>query len=555
MSAHTKKLSQDFQIVQETLKSSNTVRLYQKGSFLGKGGFARVYEFINIESKRLFAGKVIEKVSLSKSRVRQKLMTEIKIHKSLNHPGIVKFEHFFEDCENVFILLELCQNHSLSELIRRRKRLTEIEVQCYLMQIIDALIYLHGQKVIHRDIKLGNLLLNEKMQVKLADFGLACKLEFEGERKNTICGTPNYIAPEIIGGGCGHSFEVDVWSLGVLAFTMLVGRPPFETSDVKDTYRRIKCNAYSFPEHVDLSFEAKELIIKILVLDPKERPTLTEIKNFRFFSKNPIPGMMPLSSLAIAPTLNFMKNFQKKDENITETSEKKSKFILNDLKTLPTPLEKPEEKENIEDPVKPREEKLLKPAATSRKSFVYSSFTGSEHGPTIFVKKWIDYSNKYGVAYLLNNKTIGIYFNDYSKLVSDTKGNSFKYHDRTTGEILFNSFEVPSELKKKIAILDHFRKYLNDEQESTGTLDVYVKKVIFTPHAVVLRLNNQAIQIRFLDKSEVFINGESKFVVFLNKHQVMQEFPLGSAFDSNCPDISKRLRYIKEVLTTSNQVT
>ena len=127
-------------------------------------------------------------------------MSEIKIHRSLHHCNIVGFEHFFEDAENVYILLAMCSSASLNELLRRRKRLHELEVQCYVIQISSAIKYLHSHRVIHRDLKLGNLFLNEQMQVKIGDFGLATKLEFEGERKRTICGTPNYIAPEVLEG-------------------------------------------------------------------------------------------------------------------------------------------------------------------------------------------------------------------------------------------------------------------------------------------------------------------------------------------------------------------
>jgi len=220
--------SKDSQLIEEKVyKASGEIatKQYSKGRFLGKGGFARVYEFLNLDTKQISAGKVISKASLTKSRARQKLMSEIKIHRSLNHTNIVKFEHFFEDSENVYILLELCTNQTLSELIRRRKRLTELEVQCYTFQVISALKYLHGHRVIHRDIKLGNLFLSEKMEIKLGDFGLATKLEFDGERKRTICGTPNYIAPEILDGKFGHSYEVDLWSLGVLLFTLSVNKP------------------------------------------------------------------------------------------------------------------------------------------------------------------------------------------------------------------------------------------------------------------------------------------------------------------------------------------
>jgi polo-like kinase 1 len=102
------------------------------------------------------------------------------------------------------------------------------------------------------------------MEVKIGDFGLATKLEFDGDRKRTICGTPNYIAPEILEGKQGHSYEVDVWSLGVIIYTLLIGKPPFETQDVKTTYQKIKRNQYAFPEHVKITKQAKSLVSSIL---------------------------------------------------------------------------------------------------------------------------------------------------------------------------------------------------------------------------------------------------------------------------------------------------
>ncbi len=159
------------------------VKRYARGKVLGKGGFAKCYEVTNLETKKIMAAKIIPKATLTKNRARLKLISEIKIHKALHHIHVVQFEHVFEDSENVYILLELCPNQTLNELIKRRKRLTELEVQCYIVQIVISLKYLHSNKVIHRDLKLGNLFLNDKMEIKLGDFGLATKLEFDGGKK------------------------------------------------------------------------------------------------------------------------------------------------------------------------------------------------------------------------------------------------------------------------------------------------------------------------------------------------------------------------------------
>ncbi len=120
--------------------------------------------------------------------------------------------------------------------------------------------------------------------------------------------TPNYIAPEILEGKSGHSYEVDVWSFGVILYTLIIGKPPFETSDVKTTYRRIRMNQYQFPEHVQISEQAKSLISLILNLDPAKRPTLDEVLDHDFFHMgNSIPKLMPASTLACPPSASYLK--------------------------------------------------------------------------------------------------------------------------------------------------------------------------------------------------------------------------------------------------------
>ena len=197
--------------------------------------------------------------------------------------------------------------------------------------MISALKNLHGHRIIHRDLKLGNLFLSEKMEIKVGDFGLAAKLEYEGQKKRTICGTPNYIAPEILEGKTGHSYEVDVWSLGVIIYTLLIGKPPFETSDVKTTYRRIRMNAYSFPEHVSISTAAKSLITKILNTDPAKRPTLDEIMSHEFMNTGAsIPKVLPISTLACPPSASYIRQFlpssRERDHSATQERSSSQKF-------------------------------------------------------------------------------------------------------------------------------------------------------------------------------------------------------------------------------------
>ena len=154
-------------IVEEKVKIDGKViiRKYERGKFLGKGGFAKCYEMKCVETKKIYAAKLFEKKALANTKSRKKLINEIKLHKKLHHQNIVNFEHFFEDKDNVYILLELSANQTLNEIVKRRKRLTDIEVQCYVIQIVKALKYIHSHKIIHRDLKLGNLFVTNKLEI------------------------------------------------------------------------------------------------------------------------------------------------------------------------------------------------------------------------------------------------------------------------------------------------------------------------------------------------------------------------------------------------------
>ena len=152
------------------------VQKYIWGPQLGKGGFAKVYQIQHSSSKKVYACKVVSKENLEKESSQKKLSNEIKIHSELVHQNIVRFHKHFNDDSNVYLLMDLCENTTLSHMMKKRKRLHEIEVKYFAQQICKGLIFLHKNNVIHRDLKLGNIFLGERMQVKIGDFGLSAQL-------------------------------------------------------------------------------------------------------------------------------------------------------------------------------------------------------------------------------------------------------------------------------------------------------------------------------------------------------------------------------------------
>jgi polo-like kinase 1 len=549
---------QQFEIIEEKITNplgEPVVKRYARGKFLGKGGFAKCYECTNLETKKVTAAKIIPKSTLQKSRQRAKLLSEIKIHRSLQHTNIVQFEHVFEDSLNVYILLELCNNQSLNDLIKRRKRLTEIEVQCYIFQIVQALKYLHLNRIIHRDLKLGNLFLSDKMELKLGDFGLAAKLEFDNEKRHTVCGTPNYIAPEILENKIGHSYEVDIWSLGVVIYTLIIGRPPFETPEVKSTYKKIKMCAYTFPEHIPFHDNVRNIISKILQLDPSKRPTLDEIMQHPFLNNGQgFPKSLPLSTLACPPSKSYL------DQYATTTRSNVGKSRTGELGGLEDELSRHarSQADNQRSP-----------------SIVDDPNAKSQNNPTnksrqdIYVKKWVDYSTKYGLGYLLSNGSSGVFFNDCTKIILDPSKESFEYierrsSDRTDVVVAYSLNSYPRNLHKKVTLLQHFRSYLEGARTQPSTpVDnaeplpaqkksenlVYLKKWMKTRHAIMFRLSNKIVQVDFQDKTQIILSSESRLVTYVNKKGEKSEYPIATALESENAEMAKRLKYTKEILT------
>ncbi|XP_038604357.1 serine/threonine-protein kinase PLK4 [Tachyglossus aculeatus] len=261
---------------------------FKVGNLLGKGSFAGVYRAKSIHTGLEVAIKMIDKKAMHKAKMVQRVQNEVRIHCQLKHPSILELYNYFEDSNYVYLILELCHNGEMNRYLKNRmKPFTEKEVRHFMHQIVRGLLYLHSHGILHRDLTLSNLLLTGAMNVKIADFGLATQLALPHEKHYTLCGTPNYISPEVATRSA-HGPAADVWALGCLLYTLLVGRPPFDTDSVRATLGRVVLADYRLP--AALSAEARDLIGRLLRRDPAARPGLAALLDHPFLAGGPPPG-------------------------------------------------------------------------------------------------------------------------------------------------------------------------------------------------------------------------------------------------------------------------
>lgn len=204
-------------------------------------------------------------------------------------------------------MLELCPNGSLADMLKKRKHLTLPEIRRFIIQIAGAVKYLHHRHIVHRDLKTGNLFLDDCMNVKVGDFGLAALLvterEMEVKRRTTMCGTPNYLAPEILEKGKGHDEKVDLWAIGVIAYTLAVGKAPFHASTKEEIYKKLRSGTYAWPElsaTTNQSADLRHLVASLLVPE-EQRPPPDKIVSQNFFKIAYVPNSIPSSAREKAP--------------------------------------------------------------------------------------------------------------------------------------------------------------------------------------------------------------------------------------------------------------
>ncbi|KAK5940714.1 Cell cycle serine/threonine-protein kinase cdc5/MSD2 [Knufia obscura] len=278
---------------------------YMVGRKLGKGGFAVCFEGRTQSTSEVFALKVV-KAKVEQKKMMEKFRTEMQIHAKMQHPNIVEFYRAFSIEAHTYVVLEMCENGSLTDMVKARSCLSLPEVRRFMVQICGGVKYMHKRNVIHRDLKMGNIFLDASMNIKIGDFGLAAVLADEQDRRTTLCGTPNYIAPEILSksGARGHDSKVDVWAIGIICYAMLMGTPPFQSKTQQEIYSKLKNLDYEWK--VDsknyIPEDAKDFVAACLNLVATNRPEMDDLVEYDFFKTGVIAPVLGRETMRAKPT-------------------------------------------------------------------------------------------------------------------------------------------------------------------------------------------------------------------------------------------------------------
>ena len=622
---------------------------------LGRGGFGEVYKVKlkkNLIQKN-YAIKVFNKSNLSKDIERSlRVLNEIKIHRSLNHEYICKYEHSFEDRKNVYILMEYCGNGNLSSLLKTRYRLEEIEIRFYMFQVLIVLKYLRKQKIIHRDLTLGNIFLKDYKTIKIGDFGFSLRENEYDEKSGVICGTPGYYTPE--SNNCKYNYKTDIFDFGVCIYYLFGGRLPLQTS--QESYDLFLSGDLKFDKNLKMSEEALDLLTNTINIENK-RLDLDKIFEHPFFkkgkglSRDSFPehndkdykikifklsqelGIKPINRKAksdIEKDINKKSTYKKKIRNnipsytssfsssshekshsysssLDDGSKSSSKIsVENNVKNINPPEKGLGEKnvdmfednmrnsfKNISSPNIQIEEdfkkcinfnKAIEVEPFMKKVydnnyryyyFFYKNQKKLSGKDIIYIRKVYDNLRGYcGLGYKLNNKNIGILFNDNSQMTKINNNIEYIFYhqeDKVNAKIIHIVINLPPKdislgIENKIKlfrqIIEEFNKNkkkkmkFSPENNTYGTKkyniedDIYLIKYKKKHKAYFFVFSNGKIQVRFFDGVNIIFSFFPKGVIYISNDnkKTISIFPLNhhqSLNEIECEDpiINSKLAY------------
>ena len=538
---------------------------------LGLGGFGKVYkkkkkkEFQN--NIKTYAIKIFPKKELKEDIDKaNNVLNEIKLHRSLIHEHICKYEHSFEDKNNVYIIMEYCAEGTLLNFLKKRKKLEEVEIRFYMYQVLKALKYFKLQKLIHRDLTLKNIFLKNYKTIKISDFGLAFKeCEFD-EKDGFICGTPGYFTPEANLGK--YSYKTDIFCFGMCIYYLFGGRTMFMTS--QESYDFFAHNLFETEKNLKLSNDAHDLINQLITVESK-RIKLEKIFEHPFFNKG--IGL----EIENFPDYNDRKYFEQIKElsnklNIRPIDIKKYRRSLNFLNTIES-KDSSSNSSDIEEKNSNNENKINKKITFGGSLFDGNNFQNEINDDNkkrsnncnnmkdyfnnrkqnkislnqiiYIVNTYNNAIDKFGIGYKLNNKNIGFIFNDNSQLTKINKKDDFLFYhkrDEVTKnveniKIILPPKNIPYEIMRKIKILYQVeinlnltkKKYFKNKSIINNIdEDIYVQKYQRRYKCIIFLMSNENIQVNFFDGNIILFNHFPKALLYIsnNEKNIINIFPL-----------------------------
>ncbi|XP_031243667.1 serine/threonine-protein kinase 33 isoform X2 [Mastomys coucha] len=308
---------------------------YTFGRILGQGSFGMVIEAIDKETGAKWAIKKVNKDKAGSSAVKL-LEREVNILKTVKHQHIIHLEQVFESPQKMYLVMELCEYGELKEVLDQKGHFSENETRLIIQSLASAIAYLHNKDIVHRDLKLENIMVKSSfiddnnevnLNIKVTDFGLA--VQKHGSRSEgmmqTTCGTPIYMAPEVINAH-DYSQQCDIWSIGVIMYILLCGEPPFMANSEEKLYELIKKGELRFEDPIwdSISDSAKNALKQLMKVDPAHRITAKELLDNQWLTGNTLSSARPTNVLEM---MKEWKNNPESDEDTNTDEETEQRTV------------------------------------------------------------------------------------------------------------------------------------------------------------------------------------------------------------------------------------
>ncbi|XP_020600309.1 CBL-interacting protein kinase 23-like [Phalaenopsis equestris] len=308
---------------------------YELGRMLGEGSFAKVKFARNVETGENVAIKILNKENVLRHKMIGQIKREISTMKLIKHPNVIRMYEVMASKAKIYIVLEFVTGGELFDKIASRGRMKEDEARKYFQQLINAVDYCHSRGVFHRDLKPENLLLDSNGVLKVSDFGLSALPQQvrEDGLLHTTCGTPNYVAPEVINNKGYDGAKADLWSCGVILFVLMAGYLPFEDSNLMSLYKNIFKADFTCPTWFSTS--AKKLIKRILDPNPQTRITIAEVVESEWFKKGYQPPSFEAADTSL-DDVNAIFNESDEPQNLVVEHREERPALMNAFELIST---------------------------------------------------------------------------------------------------------------------------------------------------------------------------------------------------------------------------